>query len=276
VADFLKRASVYIDTPEGPRPIEQKNGEKLNFLYNALAQARAAGVGVKDATEALFKEVLDYYGVVLRKEANRNGWCLPGDGVDKYEARLNQLLPPETRHDAATKVFLSLDTFKGASQFHTWVYSIVSHVIADAITEQMRARASGFSVALPEGLLDNPPRGKKTVNIEEIKTELRLDRKHDVKMSEEYARAKMDSFYDLLSQQSKSDQRFIKLVIDAKKGSYNTVAEKIGWPRKKVYYRIAKFKKLGLLPILPTDLKKREQNRRARAKLAMSRVPSSK
>jgi DNA-directed RNA polymerase specialized sigma24 family protein len=270
------RPPIYIDTPAGPRLVEQKSGARLNFLYDALMQARVAGVGADEATDALIKEVSDYYGVVLRKKAREKAWHLPGDGVADPESRLNQLLPPETRHEIATKIFLALDTFKGKSQFHTWVYTITDHEIADAITKQMQLRASRFSAVLPEGVIDNPPRGKKTVNVEEIKTERRLDRKHDVKMSEDRWKAESYAFDFRLRQQSTIDQRFIKLVMDAEKGSYGTIAKELRWPLKKVYNRIAKFKKLELLPVLPVNLKKREQNRRARAKLAMSRVPPSK
>jgi DNA-directed RNA polymerase specialized sigma24 family protein len=283
VADFLKRVSVYIDTPEGPRPIEQKNGEKLNFLYDALVQARAADVGVKDATDALFKEVSDYYGVVLRREANLRRWHLPGSdpaeddmtGPTQYRPdfdapdRLDKLLPPETRYEAATKVFLELDTYKGKSQFHTWAYRIIKNVIADAITELMRVRASRFSGKLPEGFTLER-HGKMRVNIEELKTVRRLDHSNDAKMSEDIREVKNYAFYFRLRQQSIIDQRFIKLVIDAKKGSYGAIAKKLRWPLKKVYYRIAKFKKLGFLVPNPVDLRKREYNRRSRGKLVKS------
>jgi hypothetical protein len=281
----FERSPIYIDLPEGPRLIRRTAGERLNFLYEAWIQARQSNADAEASGKALYTELSDYYGVVLRKEANRRGWHLPeidtaADDLGGFAAfrpnvdeapRLDKLLPPQTRHEAAAKVFSALDTYNGKSKFHTWAYSIIHNVIMDAISDAMNtraSRASGIVFSDPAATASGARGGKMTKNYEEIKTLRRLDYANIQSRDRNDFEKKSGEWWNLLSQQSKTDQRFITLWINSPKGSSRAIAKKMRWPIKKAYNRAAKFKKLGLLHAYSVDSRKREYNRRHRQKLA--------
>ena len=137
--DLLKSLKVFIDTPEGPQPVKRQFGRKLNFLYDAMKQARAAGVGVEAATVALHSEIREYFGVVLLKEARRH----ENRGNPRTGALIINCLIPDAdtvRDNAVSEVFRAVRTYKGQSRFSTWVYAVVRNVIVDTIRMEQKLR----------------------------------------------------------------------------------------------------------------------------------------
>jgi DNA-directed RNA polymerase specialized sigma24 family protein len=293
-ADQEPRQSIFIDTAEGPRPIRQEKGERLNFLYNALQLARAQNATpeiIQAANDAVFTEVFHYCGVPGRKEANLRGWNLPGSdptdmaGEMDYRpdgaapARLDRLYGDDWRQIVTAKVFFQLDKFKGKSAFHTWVYRIVVNELMDIIRERIENRTIQLLDWKVYGTdAKGIPGGKPTTNVAEKRFVEELDHpmveSRPARTAAE-AHAAAEAINKLYRQQSASDRRFLELKWDALRDgrelSNRSIAVFLDWNLKRVYNRTAKFRKTGLLPPKAPDLQKREYNRRARAKLLKSK-----
>jgi hypothetical protein len=301
------RPPIYVDDEGEVRLIRQEKGERLNFLFSQLQQARAQEApqeAIRAASDELFAEVLDYCGVVLRKEANRRMWNLPGcDPADddmrmdtdyrqdgEAAPRLSQLLDDDFRQTAAAKIFFNLDSSSGKNKagkpcaFHTWAYKIIASVIMDAVRERMKNRTSALSSnkaskADAVGTTSGAGGARMTRNRQEDRTINQIDQPYaepGPRFSAAEAHAKAEAINALYRQQSVKDRRFLMLKWDAVRDglrlSDRSIAVLLNWPVKKVYNRAAKFKKMGLLAPKSAEPQKRVYNRTARAKLAKSKT----
>ncbi len=271
MADLLQSAPVYIDTPEGPQPVKRQFGKKLNFLYDALKQARAAGVGVEEATVALHSEIADYFGAVVLKEARKN----EAHGTPRTGALIINRLIPEAdvvRANAVQEVFNALRTFEGRSNFSTWVYAVVRNVIVDTIRMEQKLRIA--ATPSPDPNMAKSGRGGKMMrNIHEDRTIAGLDRRIHGDALKREAFKKQRAYNDLFYQQSMTDRRFIRLHIKVHPGQNRKIARMMGWSIQKAQNRKAKFVKLGLLPRIQPNRRKQRYNRESRKRLQMSNKP---
>jgi DNA-directed RNA polymerase specialized sigma24 family protein len=258
VPTWEPRAPIYVDTSHGPRLIKQEKGERLNFLYGALVSCRnrkCDGKTLGAAKDALFVEILDYCGAVLRRLSKQRGWHLPGevavdsrlDGQDRAP-RLDQLLDPDYKQNAAVKILYNLHTFKGinSAKFSTWADKIIQSEIMNAVRKRQRDRGTQLKAL------------KKTNPGTQIQALRSVRRRNGI-----YFSLTIDS--QLYRKQSAEDQRFLEL----KWGGLSNpiIASRMKWNIRKVYNKNAKFIQLGLFPKKSANLKKQEYNRTARAKL---------
>lgn len=297
---------IVVDTESGLHSVERSHGERLNFLYAQYVGCKKTQdhAAIEDAREALFRELYDYCGVVLRREQQNRNWTLPGSNVDDrldgYDAppRLNQLLPshgergrdgqfvlvPDCYQDAVTKLFENIDSFESKSKFHTWAYTVIRSVIMDAISDRIKHRGPSLTCRggnkvkgyRREGRDDN--RFQQDSNSDDegshehhlMHSAILADQTRDA--NREYDKQKMEEWYALYEEQSIGDQRLIKLWTDDLRPAQ--IAKELGWPVRTVYNRIAKFKAMNppLISPRPVNLKKREYNRRSKAKSKQSKT----
>jgi hypothetical protein len=297
---LMVRAPIFVDTPGDPKLIERKKGERLNFLFSQLQQARTGGDPeiIKAANEAFFTEVFDYCGVPGRKEADRHRNHLPGS--DSPKDPLDELYGREWREEIATRVFLKLDKFKGKSSFQTWVYRVITNELADLIEERKKHRhLEIFEWSKNCGVdAEGKPIGDEVhnVNIAEERFVNTFGELADAAeespvlkgKTPEQVQAAYEAADKLFAAQSKENQSFLIYKWGKDSAAYRaagvaapgqekvklsaeSMAVLLNWSIKKVYNRTAKFRKLGLLPATTPNLQKREYNRRARLKLAKSK-----
>lgn len=263
--DLIKTPQVFIDTPEGPQPVKRQFGKKLNFLYDALKQARAAGVGVEEATVALHSEIADYFGAVALKEARKN----EAHGTPRTGALIINRLIPEAdvvRANAVQEVFNALRTFEGRSNFSTWVYAVVRNVIVDAIREEQKRRIAATPLADPN-ITKGRSGAKMVKNLQEDREIRRLDHVVHGEVERDSLEKNRQEWNALYWQQSRADRRFLRLHVQDHPGQNRNIARMMGWSFSKARNRKAKFVKLGLLPRIQPDRKKQQYNARYRAKL---------